>query len=85
LDSGEFEEWASLQLTDPQSPVNIRGMEVAEKIAGYAPTYYWWFQDVGVEGFAPLTECPKCSASLTEVGWALGCEKCCIFVANEGE
>ena len=84
LESGEFEDWAFDQLSDPESQVNIQGLETLESLANVNPAYYWWFQDIGKEGFSELTSCPKCGSELTRVTWASGCEPCRIFVANNG-
>lgn len=82
LDSGEFEPWALEQLSDPRAPVNTRGMEVVASLSQVRPTYLWWFQDVGAEGFRPLEHCPACAKELTPIGRGQGCEPCRIYVAN---
>ena len=82
LDSGEFEDWARAQLSDPYSPANVRGYEVCSKLSAIRPCYYWWFQDTGVAGFEPINTCPKCNASLIEKYGRLVCERCSMVVAN---
>jgi hypothetical protein len=85
LDSREFEAWAAAELSDPASPVNRRGLALRERLEPVRRTYYWWFQDPGAESFRPLSECPRCSASLLVRGLVgLVCEECSILVANQG-
>ena len=85
LDSGEFEEWAFNELSDPQSQVNTRGMEAAANLGKVRETYFWWFQDIGKEGYEPMRTCPVCDCELIPFSWALACEPCKVFVANEEE
>lgn len=83
LDSGEFEAWARAQLSDPQSPVNLRGRSVRAELDRVRRAYYWWFQDTGAEDFVPPTSCPICSAALADTGLVgTVCETCFVLVAN---
>lgn len=83
LDSGEFESWAREQLERLDSPVNVRGLEIARRITESRRCYYWYFQDTGVDGWRPLESCPRCAADLGDevVRW-LSCEVCSIIVGN---
>ena len=81
-DSGEFESWARAQLEELDSPVNSRGIEVAQKINGLRRCYYWLFQDTGVEGFTPRATCPRCNGELSALGRWQACEGCAIVVPN---
>jgi hypothetical protein len=82
LDSGEFESWAREQLEDLDSPVNARGIEVAQKINRLRRCYYWLFQDTGADGFTPLASCPRCNRELSALGRWQACEGCAIIVPN---
>lgn len=83
LDSGEFELWARDQLSNPQSPVNTRGLVLRGVLEVTRRTYYWWFQDTGEDFFQPLTVCPRCSSPLADRGLVgLVCDQCSILVAN---
>lgn len=87
LDSGEFEHWAAVQLTNPGSPVNTRGLELVRELNAYRRIYYWWFvnesreDDNNEERFA---HCPRCGGEW--VRWSgsrfrLLCEPCSIAIA----
>jgi len=83
LDSGEFEAWARRELSDPQSPVNQRGLALRAEVEQLRRTYYWWFQDVGADDFRALDHCPVCGNSVSTVGLVgLVCEACSVLVAN---
>ena len=83
LDSGEFEEWARGELSNPQSPVNARGLALRVELEELRRSYYWWFQDVGVDDFLPLHHCPNCRHDLSEVQLVgLVCEGCSVLVGN---
>jgi hypothetical protein len=82
LDSGEFEEWARLQLSDPHSPANERGYKLCEKLKIIRRCYYWWFQDTGSDLFEELDDCPRCNQRLVAAYNRLVCEECNIMVAN---
>jgi hypothetical protein len=79
LDSAEFESWAESQLSDPQSPVNRRGIALAAQVNAHRRCYFWWFQ----EG---LTSCPCCNGPLlatsSKFGWQV-CEPCSVLLAHE--
>jgi hypothetical protein len=82
LDSGEFESWAKAQLSDPNSPVNKRGLALVAKLSGFRRAYYWWFQDTGAEGFQPLSRCPSCQGKLSERLGRNTCEQCSIVISS---
>jgi hypothetical protein len=82
LDSGPFEAWAKAQLEDPESPVHERGLELTKELGEIGPTYYWWFQDTGNEGFQPISQCPRCHSALVDKHGRLVCDACLIVVAN---
>ncbi|MEW6127074.1 MAG: DUF2310 family Zn-ribbon-containing protein [Acidobacteriota bacterium] len=82
LDSGEFEDWARSQLSDPHSPVNERGYKLCEKLQSIRHCYYWWFQDTGEEKFEALSNCPRCNRRLVEEVNRSVCDQCRIIVAN---
>ncbi|MBK8276005.1 MAG: hypothetical protein IPK92_09195 [Nitrospira sp.] len=50
LASGEFEDWAADQLSDPVSPVNRRGLALARQLSKWRRCYLWWFQIGGHRG-----------------------------------
>lgn len=82
LDSGEFEEWARQQLSDPQSTANQRAYSLCLQISEIRECYFWWFQDIGADNFKFLETCPKCNSQLTEKFDRLVCEQCSILVTN---
>ncbi len=82
LDSGDFEDWALAQMANPASSPNMRGYEVTRMLSTYRRCYFWWFQDVGRDGFEPLVVCPRCKAALTPHYNRLACQLCSIVVAN---
>ena len=84
LDSAEFESWAETQLSDPESPVNRRGLALRECLDAVRRTYFSWFQASGAESFRAISECPRCSSPLSERG-LVGpvCDQCSILVASE--
>ncbi len=82
LDSGEFENWARVQLSDPHSAANERGYMVCAKLSTIRPCYYWWFQDTGADNFKPISQCPKCNGNLIKKFGKSVCESCSIIVAN---
>lgn len=65
LDSGEYEQWALQQLTNPRGTVNVRGMECAASLNQFTRTYYWWFVDNSAAGFVEPTDCFVCGKSLS--------------------
>jgi hypothetical protein len=83
LDSGEFEDWAWNELSNPRSPVNSRGLSLRAQLEQVRHAYYWWFQEVGGAGFMPLTNCPVCGSRLLDAKLVGNvCESCGILVAN---
>jgi predicted nucleic acid-binding Zn ribbon protein len=82
LDSGEFEDWARSQLSDPNSPANERGYKLCEQLSSIRPCYYWWFQDTSEEGFEAVRTCPKCNSELVEKFNGSACDRCLIILAN---
>lgn len=83
LDSREFEEWARRQLSEPNSPVNARGLSLRAELAQVRRTYYWWFQDPGADDFVPFAACPICQGKLSEAGLVgVVCDNCSVLVAN---
>jgi hypothetical protein len=82
LDSREFESWAHARLSDPGSPPNKRGLELASQLNEHRRCYLWSFQDAAAEDFQPLSACPRCHAPLGESFGRLLCEPCSIVVAN---
>jgi hypothetical protein len=84
LDSGDYEEWAGGELSDPECPVHVRGLELVARLNEHRRCWYWWFQDSGADDFVPLEACPRCGLSLDDDvldGW-LVCNSCSIVVAN---
>jgi hypothetical protein len=82
LDSGEFEELARGQLTDPRSTVNRRGLEAAALLSETRCAYMYWFQESWEADFEPLTTCPGCEARLRLLERRLVCDGCRIAVFN---
>ncbi len=82
LDSGEFEEWAYQQLSNPRSPVNQRSYRVCQVLSTLRPCYYWYFQDTGADDFESLSHCPNCGGNLTRLFERLVCEACQILINN---
>lgn len=89
LDSGDFEEWAKMHLSDPSSVVNSRGLNLAWKVSEFRRCYLWWFQDEGADDWVPATKCPRCSGTLDvrfkgerpQGGGLLVCKRCSIALA----
>jgi predicted nucleic acid-binding Zn ribbon protein len=80
LDSGEYEEWARSILENPSSPVNARGLDVAQQLSVTVPTYYHLFGDATLEDWKAPTSCPHCGQQPTRVkGW-LVCEECAMEI-----
>jgi hypothetical protein len=80
LDSGEFEDWARQQLLDPKSAANRRSYETCKIVSQLRRCYHWWFQEPEIDGYEPLSYCPKCQAKLTEKFDRLVCENCQILI-----
>jgi len=87
LDSGEYEAWARQQLTDIESPVNRRGLELRKQLEAIRPFYYHYFQDESAEGFQAAARCPKCHQAfiLYRSGIFLQyiCENCRIITTGD--
>jgi hypothetical protein len=77
LDSGEFEAWAKAQLLAPNSPVNVRALDVVRELARFRQSYYWWF----VDSCDPAIEsCPRCGGELATLEGDHVCNACAILV-----
>jgi Zn-ribbon-containing, possibly nucleic-acid-binding protein (DUF2310) len=89
LDSGDYEDWARLQLQDPQGQLNSRGLEIVAALNATRRTYYGWFQDVSYDD--PSTsdlraaKCPRCYGDLSERFGCSVCEACSILVHRRDE
>ena len=90
LDSGEYEEWAAVQLSKPTSPVNLRGLALAHRLNERRRCYLWWFWSGGEgEEEAVPGACPRCSQALEvrfsgerpQGGSLMVCERCSIAIA----
>jgi hypothetical protein len=77
LDSGEHEEYAKTQLSDPKGKVNTDGLRIARSLSSKWPTRVWLFHDT--DDGEP-TRCPVCGAPLDRhVTWGTGCcDQCCV-------
>jgi len=77
LDSGEYEQYAKLQLLDIEGQVNRDSLALAEMLSPKLPTKLWLFYDT--DDGIPV-ECPRCAKPLdTDVKWGTGeCESCRI-------
>ena len=80
LDSSDYESWAIAQLEDPNGQVNVEGLEVVRDLNKHRRTYYWWFQQIPLDDFVPLVQCPRCSANLVERFDRHVCEACSIAI-----
>jgi hypothetical protein len=86
LDSGEFEQWAVIHLSDPTSSINSRGIELANAISRFHRCYLWWFQDESADNRIVPTTCPRCMGPLEirfkgerpQGGSLSVCEQCSI-------
>lgn len=89
LDSGEYEEWAAVQLSKPTSPVNLRGLALAHRLNARRRCYLWWFWSAVGEEDAVPDDCPRCSQVLEvrfsgerpQGGSLMVCERCSIAIA----
>lgn len=79
LHSGEYEEYAKLQLLDIQGQVNRDGLAIAEMLSSKIPTRLWLFYDT--DDGIPVA-CPRCAKPLdANVKWGTGkCERCRIHL-----
>lgn len=82
LDSGEYEDWACVQLSDPGTPVNVRGFHAVARLNDYRRAFLWWFQDASADDFVPISACPRCGSKLSEILERLVCRECSILVPN---
>ncbi len=64
LDSAEYEEWATRELLDPDSPPNQRGLELTRRLDEFERSYFWFFWPEGGGG-PPPTACPVCGSTLS--------------------
>lgn len=79
LHSGEYEEYAKLQLLNIEGQVNRDGLALAEMLSSIIPTKLWLFYDT--DDGIPV-ECPRCAKPLdANVKWGTGkCESCRIHM-----
>lgn len=79
LHSGEYEQYAKLQLLNIQGQVNRDGLATAEMLSAKIPTMLWLFYDT--DDGIPI-ECPRCAKPLdADVKWGTGkCESCRIHM-----
>jgi predicted nucleic acid-binding Zn ribbon protein len=87
LDSGDYELWALRELSDAESSINRRGLDLRSRLEAGREAYYWFFQDESVDDFHPIDRCPSCRRALREYGGEglfrqLVCEDCRILTAG---
>jgi hypothetical protein len=86
LDSGEYESWAECELSDIQSPINVRGLKVRDALNEIRRCYFWFFQDQSQDDFTSITLCPSCQEPLIPYDHGifpqLICEKCSIITVG---
>jgi predicted nucleic acid-binding Zn ribbon protein len=82
LDSGEYEAWAMERLRDPDGSVNVHGRRIVQRLNEYIRAYYWWFNDIGIEGYVPPEHCPACSGNLAACDDRdfKKCDRCSILI-----
>lgn len=84
LDSGEYEDWAAEKLQSFQGQVNSEGRQLARRILGRGPCFYWLFWDETNELAYPR-KCPSCqrdwSASPFRSGESI-CKSCRLVCAS---
>ena len=75
LDSGEYEDWATAQLSNPEGSVNQMGWKLTKWLTQHHPTYLWFFAN---EEKALPEKCPACNQPLEEGnGWFTAkCDRC---------
>jgi predicted nucleic acid-binding Zn ribbon protein len=61
LDSGEYESWATKELSDLNSPANQRGRAVVKRLAQLNPCYFQVFENETSDDWSPVTRCQVCS------------------------
>jgi hypothetical protein len=87
LASGEYEEWAQIQLSDISNPLNQSGREIQAALNLIRPCYYWYFQDQSADDYEPLEMCPSCGARLKLYTGGIFeqriCDVCNIVVPGE--
>jgi hypothetical protein len=64
LDSGPYEQWARMQLSDISSAANTRGRRVQSMINDIRRCYFWYFQDTSTEDYNLIEFCPICGERL---------------------
>jgi predicted nucleic acid-binding Zn ribbon protein len=87
LDSGPYESWAKVQLSDIHNGINTEGRKVVEQIAEIRKCYYWYFQDQSADDYSPISTCPCCGKKFSEykagIFLQLICEECRIVTVGE--
>ena len=82
LSSGEYENWARVQLLDPNGEMNRLGYDIVAELNSLPSigAYYWYFVDTDAE--SEPTACPKCSAPLRPLpnGNRGTCDSCRIIL-----
>ena len=64
LDSGPYEKWALSELSNLASPLNQRGLALAQKLRELNPCYYQVFEDQSSDDWKAKTVCLKCGKDL---------------------
>jgi hypothetical protein len=82
LDSSEYEIWAAGKLRDPNGSVNLNGRNIVQRLNEFIPSYYWWFNDTGVDDYVPPEHCPVCAADLVDLADRdfQKCDNCSILI-----
>jgi Zn-ribbon-containing, possibly nucleic-acid-binding protein (DUF2310) len=60
LQSGAYETWARAQLLDPQSPTNVEGRELAQRLNVRRRCFMWFFQAQSDDAWQARETCPVC-------------------------
>lgn len=86
LDSGAYEQWAALELSNINSGVNERGLSIAKKLNVIHKCYYLYsLREAGVRDEAVrIDKCPICGSKLqrsdeAKVTHDRVCEKCLLI------
>lgn len=87
LDSGPYEGWAQAELLDLQSPVNVEGLSLRQKLDGIHRCYLVLFQRMEPSGeFVVPEACPGCAGTFDEMAngrlTRLLCEPCGFALVN---
>lgn len=87
LDSGPYERWAQNELLDLESPVNIEGLALRQKLDGIRRCYLVLFQPMDPSGaFVVPTACPQCRGPFETFTHGrftrLLCERCGLALVN---